>query len=216
MTPALTIAEPALVPLTGRPLLIIDADEVLFLFVDGFMNFLESQGLYLDLVSYRLHGNVKARDSDSVVENHEVTALLESFRCDLDSLAAVEGAQTALQSLSADMDVVVLSNVTPEQAQPRLRNLSAAGFPFPLIVNAGPKGPAVKTLAARGGKPAFFIDDIPPHLASVAAEAPEVMRIHFIGDERLKPLLRASEHAHLCAESWREIESFIRARLPGA
>ncbi len=210
------IAEPDSIALSGRPLLILDADEVLFMFVDGFMNFLESRGCYLDLTSYRLHGNVKTRADNSVVANQEVTRLLDIFRADLDSLAAAEGAQTILDGLSREMDVVVLSNVSPAQAEPRLRNLAAAGLPFPLIANTGPKGPAVKTLAARGGKPAFFVDDIPSHLASVAEEAAEVFRIHFISDDRLKPLLPASTHAHLRADSWHEIEDFVRSKLPGA
>lgn len=210
------IAEPETVSLTGRPLLIVDADEVLFMFVDGFMNFLESKGFYLDLTSYRLHGNVKTRVDDSVVESHEVTRLLEVFRADLDSLTAVEDAQYVLGGLSPEMDIVVLSNVSTSQAVPRLRNLAAAGFPYPLIANAGPKGPAVKTLAARGGRPAFFVDDIPPHLASVAEQAPDVFRIHFIGDHRLKPLLPSSEQAHLRADTWREIGDFVRGKLSGA
>ena len=210
------ITEPGTLALSGRPLLILDADEVLFMFVDGFMNFLESQGFYLDLTSYRLHGNVKTRGDDSVVPNQDVTQLLESFRADLDSLAAVEGAQTVLRNLAGEMDIVVLSNVSPTQAEPRLRNLAAAGFAFPLIANTGPKGPAVKTLAARGGAPAFFVDDIPPHITSVAEAAPDVFRIHFIGDDRLKPLLPPCEDAHLRADNWGEIETFVRNRLPGA
>lgn len=210
------IAEADTVALSGRPLLILDADEVLFMFVDGFMNFLESRGSWLDLTSYRLHGNVKSRSDDSVLPNQEVTQLLETFRADLDSLAAVEGAQDVLRNLSEEMDIVVLSNVSAAQAGPRLRNLAAAGFDFPLIANTGPKGPAVKTLAGRGGAPAFFVDDIPSHLASVAEIAPEVFRIHFIGDDRLKPLLAAAEQAHLRADNWGEIETFVRNKLPEA
>ncbi len=208
-----TIAEAQTVALSGRPLLILDADEVLFLFVDGFTKFLQTSGLYLDFSSYRLHGNVRRRDDDSVVENTEVTRLLDDFRADLDSLEPVEGAQAALRRLGADMDIVVLSNVSATQAQPRLRNLSAAGFGFPLIPNSGPKGPVVKILAKRGGAPAFFVDDIPPHLISAAENAPDVFRIHFIGDTRLKPLLPPCAQAHLNAESWADIEAFVRTTL---
>jgi hypothetical protein len=209
------IAEPQTVALSGRPLLILDADEVLFMFVDGFMGFLESRGFYLDLASYRLHGNVKRRTDDSAVAHQDVTRLLEIFRADLDSLAAVEDAQGVLEALSGRMDIVVLSNVSPSQAEPRLRNLAAAGLAYPLIANSGPKGPAVKVLAARGGSPAFFVDDIPPQLASVAEEAPDVFRIHFIGDTRLKPLLAPCEQAHLRAGDWHEIGAFVRGKLPG-
>jgi hypothetical protein len=44
-------------------------------------------------------------------------------------------------------------------------------------------------LPARAGRPVFFVDDVPNHHASVAELAPDVFRIHLVGDERLKPLL---------------------------
>ena len=46
------------------PLIISDADEVLFLFLKGFEKFLKSKNLYLDLAKARLTGNIK-KISDS-------------------------------------------------------------------------------------------------------------------------------------------------------
>ena len=196
-----------------RPLLIVDADEVLLRFAEGFDRFLGEQGLFLDLVSYRLHGNVKRRDDNTALLDVEVTALLDEFRAELDSLEAVTGAREALESLSKIADVMVLSNIPQTQAAHRERNLAALGFDFRLVPNSGPKGPAVAQLARGRKAPVFFVDDIPQHLASVAEIAPGVVRIHFIGDERLKPLLPPAEHAHLRADHWHEIETFIRERL---
>ncbi|MBN9533994.1 MAG: hypothetical protein J0H10_11615 [Alphaproteobacteria bacterium] len=210
-TPLLTTAET--IQLSGRPLLITDADEVLFRFVDGFMTFLEQRDLYLDLSSYRLHGNVKQRQGDLAVPNRDVTELLNAFRHELDSLVAVGGARDSVNRLSGQMDVVILSNVSDAQAGARLRNLAAEGFAFPLIPNAGAKGPAVKVLAEKAGSPTFFIDDIPSHIDSVAVEAPAVTCIHFVGDERLKPLLPKAEKAQLRADDWAEIERFITGKL---
>jgi hypothetical protein len=204
----------ATVPLgRERPLLIVDADEVLLRFVQGLDRFLATRGLYLDLSSYRLYGNIRHRNDDAAVIDVEVAALLDEFRGDLDSLEPVEGAREALMALSPHLDVVALSNVTPSQAPSRLRNFAAHGFSLPLVVNSGPKGPAVKTLARRAGPPVFFVDDIPQHLASVAEAAPEVFRIHLIGDDRLKPLLPAAPHAHLRADTWPQAEAFIREKL---
>ena len=62
----------------GRPLVIVDADEVILRFVDGFDRFLRVRGLYLDLTSYRLHGNVKSLADNAAVLDVEVTALLTS------------------------------------------------------------------------------------------------------------------------------------------
>lgn len=206
---------PRTVPVSPvRPLLIVDADEVLLRFAEGFDRFLEARALYLDLSSYRLHGNVKRRDDDSVLIDVEVTALLDDFRGQLDSLEAVEHASEVLASLRPLLQTVVLSNVSEAQGEARLRNLAALGFDFPLLINSGLKGPAVRALAGRSGRPAFFVDDIPHHLASVAETEPEVLRIHLIGDPRLRPLMPPAEHAHLRADTWRDAGDFIRARLP--
>ena len=102
----------ALARLTGgRPLLIVDADEVLLRFVAGFDRFLEQQGFFLDLSSYRLHGNVKRRDDATPVLDVEVTALLDEFRRDLDWLDHVQGARESLQALSKKLDIVGLTNI---------------------------------------------------------------------------------------------------------
>jgi hypothetical protein len=200
----------------GRPLLIVDADEVILRFVDGFDRFLRDAGLYLELTSYRLHGNVKRRDDNRPILDVEVTALLDEFRRDLDSLEAVEGARESLARLGPRLDIVMLTNITPAQAAPRRRNLAALGLDLPLVANSGLKGQAVKELAAAAGRPAFFVDDIPQNLASAAMAAPDVFRIHLIGDERLKPLLPPAAGAHLRAEHWPQAEAFIAAKLSEA
>jgi len=200
----------------GRPLLIVDADEVLLRFVAGFDRFLEQQGLFLDLTSYRLHGNVKRRDDRSAVLDVEVTALLEEFRRELDSLEPVEGARECLMDLSRQLDIVVLSNIAPAQAAARLRNLASFGLKLPVVANSGLKGESVKALASRAGRPSFFVDDIPQHLASAAEFAPDVTRIHLIGDDRLKPLLPASEHADFRAAGWNDAHRFIAEKLSEA
>lgn len=131
---------PETVPVSpNRPLLIVDADEVLLRFTAGLDRFLAARQLYLDLSSYRLHGNVKRRDDDTALIDIEVTALLDEFRADLDSLDAVEHAVEAMAALARHVQTVVLSNVNASQAPARLRNLAALGFDFPLLVNSGPK-----------------------------------------------------------------------------
>jgi hypothetical protein len=215
LTAAYTIGA-ALPRLTsGRPLVIVDADEVLLQFVAGFDTFLKSHDLFLDLSTYRLHGNVKRIDDHTPVLDVEVTALLEEFRSELDWLSAVDGAQDALAALSAMASIVVLTNITAAQAAPRIRNLMTLGLDLPLVANSGLKSPAVRDLANHTKAPTFFIDDIPQQLASAAEHAPDVARIHLIGDRRLKGLLAPSPHANLYAEDWPAAHAFIRDRLNG-
>jgi FMN phosphatase YigB (HAD superfamily) len=197
----------------GRPLVIVDADEVLLRFVDGFDRFLRRRGFYLDLTSYRLHGNVKSLADNVAALDVEVTALIEEFRQDLDSLEAVPGAREALANLSQMASVAVLSNISEAQAPARSRNLLSLGFDLPLIANEGPKGPAVKKLAAHARASSFFVDDLPQHLASAAEMVPEVFRIHLVGDARLIGLLPLPIHAHCHARDWGAAEKFIKARL---
>jgi hypothetical protein len=191
----------------------VDADEVVLRFVAGFDAFLRDHALYLDLVNYRLHGNVRRTEDGTAVLDVEVTALLEEFRCDLDSLEPVDGAVDALKEIAQRAHVVVLSNVTRAQATARSRNLAACGLDFPLVCNSGPKGPAVRDLCAHTGRPSFFVDDIGPHLASVAEFAPHVFRIHLVGDERLKSILPICEHAQLRAQNWKAVTEFIVSHL---
>lgn len=200
----------------GRPIVITDADEVILRFVEGLDRFLRARGLYLDLSTYRLFGNVKRLDHDTPILDVEVTALLDEFRKDLDSLELVEGAHDALASLMSRADIVVLTNITPEQVPPRLRNLASFGLDLPVVANHGLKGPAVKALSARAGRPSFFIDDIPQHLTSAAEHAPEIIRIHLIGDDRLKPLMPLAADANHRAENWRDAAAFIAKQLDGA
>ncbi|MGN6514994.1 MAG: hypothetical protein ACTHLR_04035 [Rhizomicrobium sp.] len=205
---------PATVPLdAAKPLLVTDADEVILRFAEGFDRFLSERGLFLDLTTYRLHGNVKRKDDGTKILDVECTALLDEFRADLDWLDTVQEADSVLRALAPSMNIVVLSNVTELQAPARVRNFEKLGLSFPLLANSGWKGPAVKALAARAKQPTFFIDDVPQHHASVAELAPDVFRIHLIGDERLKPLLPQAEHAHLRADNWRDAETFIRTKL---
>ncbi|MEI9932372.1 MAG: hypothetical protein WDM89_17985 [Rhizomicrobium sp.] len=196
-----------------RPLIITDADEVLLRFVAGLDRFLAERGLFLDLTSYRLHGNIRRIDDRTQILDVEVTALLEEFRGDLDWLEGVDGAHESLSALGDMANVVVLTNVSPAQATARLRNLRKLGLDLPIVANSGLKGPAVRDLANHARAPAFFIDDIPQQLASAADHAPDVALIHLVGDERLKPLLAPSPLAHHYAENWKSAESFIRERL---
>ena len=202
---------PRLTP--GRPLLIVDADEVLLLFVAGLDRYLAPRGLHLDLRSFRLHGNIKRHSDGFVVPNDEVTALLNDYRATLADLEDVPGAADALKSLATDMDIVVFSNVNPSQALHREQNLKAVGMDYPLISNSGLKGEGVRLLTEKSGRPSFFVDDIPQHHEAVAAAAPHVTRIHLIGDERLRPLLPPSPHADYRADDWASAESFIRETM---
>ena len=201
---------------SGRPLVISDADEVLLRFLAGLERFLPSQDLYLDLKSYALTGAIRRAGSGDAVDQAGVSQVIKTFHAtaglDLDPVA---GAADALSRISAEAQVVVLTNIIPENVAGRRANLLAHGIDFPVLNNSGLKGPMVAALAKRAAAPAFFVDDIPHHHASVATLAPGTHQIHFVADERLFRMATRSPHAALFTSDWSETADHILATLGG-
>lgn len=197
-----------------RPLLVTDADEVLFMFMEGVERHLSACGLYFDWSSFALSGNIRRQSDDQPVtkeEQHQI--LLDFFAGHTELLDPVEQAAETLQRLSARAQIVVLSNVPIPHREARIRALQAHGMAYPLIANIGAKGPAVRALAAMAGRPVLFIDDIPRNHGSVRQDAPDVHCIHFVADRRLAALLGPAADAHHCAADWAGIERIIATIL---
>lgn len=198
----------------GRPLLVVDADEVLFYFMRGFERHLIERGLYFNWASFALNGNIRHRDTDMPVAAEELSPLLDRFfATDTHRLDPVDGAADSLRRLSELADIVVLSNLPLHAKSARETALAQHGMAYPLIANTGAKGPAMAALVAHAPRRAAFLDDIPHNHASVAKAAPMVHRVHFIADARLAALLPASAHCQHRADSWVEIEPHLAAHL---
>lgn len=193
-----------------RPLIICDADEVLLRFLAGLESFLERNGCYLDLASFRIHGNIKYQTTREAVPDEKVTKLIaDFFASDTRHLEPVEGAAAALRELNARAQIVVLSNVPETSRDARIENLTLHGMPYPVIAGKGPKGPVVKSLLGDFRQTVVFIDDLPPNLASVATETPHVHRLHFIADPRLARLLGPAPDAHRRIDDWPTATAWI-------
>lgn len=198
----------------GRPLLVVDADEVLFHFMAGFETYLTDHDHYFDWASYALFGNVRRRNDDLPAEPEAVKDLIDRFFADrVEKLVPVAGAAAALDRLQAEAQILVLSNLPAAQRAGRERALAQHGLDYPLAVGQGGKGPALKFLTDRVGAPVVFIDDIPYNHKSVRRSAPETYCIHYIADDRLARLLPAAPDADHRALDWADIEQVVRARL---
>ncbi len=216
LAPALATQLAGLSLAPGRPLLVVDADEVLFYFMRGFERHLERMGLYFDWKSYALYGNIRRQDDNEPVPAEELHPLLDRFfATDTANLEPVEGAADGLRRLSAIADIVVLSNLPLHAKGARETALALHGMAYPLIANSGGKGPAMAALLQHAPRRAAFLDDIPHNHASVAKAAPMVHRVHFIADTRLAALLPPAEHSQHRAASWAEIEPYMAAYLAG-
>ncbi len=198
----------------GRPLIVTDCDEVLMQFLVGLEVYLETQGLWLDLKSYALTGNIKYRNTNEPLPPSEMPELMKGFfATSTDALIAVPGAAEALKALSARAQVVVLTNVPFTEKEARARNLAAQGMDYPVIANKGLKGGAVRKLADMVQAPVFFLDDIPYNIASVAKAHEACHLLHFIADQRLAKLMGQAPDSHFHTTDWQSAHDFIAARL---
>jgi hypothetical protein len=196
-----------------RPLIVTDADEVLCHFIVGLERFLERQGLRFDVAGFAITGNVKRRDGVALSQA-EVGELIDLFfESETEAIEPVEGAAAALAVLSVQAQILVLSNVPMGALAARARWLVRHGMDYPLVANIGRKGPALRHLAARAGRPVLFIDDIPHNLASVAEHAPGVLRIQYIADPRLSRITPRCRDCHHRAADWADIRAFAEARI---
>lgn len=197
-----------------RPLIISDADEVLFNFMEGLEVFLEQQQMYFDWSSFALTGNIRHKSGQEPVDSKRIPELLENFFAEhCHTLPAVPGAADHLRQLSAEAQIIILSNVPPRHAHKRKESLQKNGMDFPLIANIGSKGEVVRHLTENLKCPAFFIDDIPTNHSSVSKHANHVHRLHFIADKRLAKLLGPAEHSHARLDSWPDLKTHIQSIL---
>ena len=199
----------------GRPLLISDADEVLFRFVESFVGHLEERGYSFDWSSFRLTGNVRRTSDGAVLDQPQVFALLQQFFSErAEHIPPVPGAAEGLARLArAGVQIVVLTNIPPAQRDARRMALARNGMPYPVVVNTGDKGPAAAWLAARAGGPTAFVDDGPNNHVSVKQAAPGIACLHFVATERLARLVEKPPEADGRPEDWPALERAVAASL---
>ncbi|MDB5469644.1 MAG: hypothetical protein JWR84_1204 [Caulobacter sp.] len=198
----------------ARPLLIVDVDEVLARFMEGFGTFVGRHGYEMRIDRFALFQNIYKVGAEGCVDMPTGKALFDDFfRDGADDLQPVEGAAAALERLSADMTVLILTNAPDHGRSARMGWLRTHGLHYPMIVNSGLKGPIVRDLAARTSGKVGFIDDLLPNLESVAADAPDVVRFQMIADERLRPYAPTDPARHVWADDWATMEPAIRAKL---
>ncbi len=196
--------------LRGRPLIVTDADEVLFHFLEGLEAFMHLEELYYDSASFALSGNIRRRADSTPLDQPAVGELINRFfTARTEMLRPVDEAAATLARLARRAQVIVLSNLPGTHREARQRSLRAHGMDYPLLTNTGTKGGAIRTLAALVEAPVFFIDDIPQHHVSVKQEAPDAFCVHFVADHRLRSHAQTPDCCDHRADTWTDIEAAI-------
>ncbi|WP_368670100.1 hypothetical protein [Phenylobacterium aquaticum] len=188
---------------TARPLVIVDVDEVLGLFMQGFGRFLEGRGLEFRVDRFALFQNIYLPGAAEHLDLEEGRRHYDDFfRYGAGDMPLAPGGPQALRALSKDASVVILTNAPGQARLARARWLGRHGMDYPLILNTGPKGPLAAGLAAQVTGAIAFVDDLLPNLNSVAEHAPAISRFQMVADPRLQPLAPAEPERHTRIDDW--------------
>ncbi|MDE2355483.1 MAG: hypothetical protein KGL69_01880 [Alphaproteobacteria bacterium] len=195
-------------------LVIVDVDEVLALFVEGFSSFAHAQGYELRLERFALFQNLYRRGEAVAAPLSEGRALFDAFfALETHDLRVAPGAVQALEGLAQCARVVILTNAPAVSRPARTRWLADRGLPYDLVIGSGPKGPAVAAMAAGCERPVAFVDDLLANLDSVAEAAPHVHRFQSVADVRLRPMAPTAPERHARFDDWTLLGPAIAARL---
>ena len=197
-----------------RPLVIVDVDEVLGLFMEGFARYLAGQGLEMRFDRFALFQNIYRPGEDRHIDIETGQVHFQAyFRDAVEDMPVAEGGPEALARLSRMADIVVLTNAPGQALEGRGRWLRKHGMDYPLLVNSGLKGPVAAALAAQATGPAAFIDDMIPNLDSVAEHAPGIARFQTVADRRLRPMAPSRPDLHPRIDGWEALEAAVTRAL---
>ena len=199
---------------SGRPLLVVDIDEVVLRFVAPLADFLAAHGFRLLPRSFAITGNVVREGGGQAIPGELVRELIAAFFArEVENQPVVEGAVEALGRLGAVFDTVFLTNVPAPQAARRAAHLGRLGLDAPMIANEGSKGGPLAELAARaravGGArlPVVFVDDGPNHLAAVRGAVEDVLLVHFVADPAWFAMAPQVAGTGLRTRDWAAVET---------
>lgn len=184
------------------------------MFMRGFERFVESRGLEMRIDRFALFQNIYRPGAAEHLDLQAGRILFEEFfETAVGEIDVAPGAVDALAHLAERATVVILTNAPAQSRPARTRWLVKHGLAYPMIVNAGLKGPPVAALAGRTAGPAAFIDDLLPNLDSVEVSAPGVHRFQMVADERLRPLAFTAPDRHRRIDHWDLLAEAIAAAL---
>jgi hypothetical protein len=198
----------------GRPLVVVDVDEVLGLFMKGFGAFLAERGYEFRIDRFALFQNIYAAGAAEHLDLETGRALFhEFFAAHCAEMEPAPGAIEALNRLSRRAEILILSNAPPQAEQLRGDWLRKHGLAHPLILSSGPKGPITAALVGQTAQKSAFVDDLLPNLDSVREHAPATATFQHVADERLRPLAPSAPERHPRIDDWAALAAAIEKAI---
>ena len=192
------------------PLLICDADEVIFEFMESFDNYLELNDMYFSYESFKLNGNIFNKKNNIAINNIYIPSIISKFFEEYAlKMPLIKGAKSALKKLSKVMNIIILSNIPKTYAANRIQCLNSNDMHYQLISNDGPKNIKCLELEKLTNKKVFFIDDLPNQISSVSSNCKNITTIHFLQNKKLLKIVPEVKNCAYKANNWKEILKII-------
>ena len=200
-----------------KPLIISDADEVIFeLFTHMFAYFDENGYRFTgqSLIGFEIMDHMFNNQTDERIEaDIFIKIITQFFAVHGDHMPMVENAFENLMTLSETCQIIILTNAPHDYRKRREEIYKGHGIHFPIISNIGNKLAAVNEIIKDHQAPIFFIDDSPEHHISIIENIPHIHCIHFIGDQKYAKLVSDVDNVHFKSSDWNDVRAFIEAQL---
>ncbi|QAY79870.1 HAD family hydrolase [Sphingosinicella sp. BN140058] len=174
----------------------------------------EAHDLSFNLYTDSFQKAIRTASGEALPEE-QIWPLLDGFfRTEMERQNIVPGAAEALAAIGEHADIVILTNVGDEHEAGRIEQLGRFEIRHRVLCNRGGKGRPVKELIEQMQPSAVvFVDDLAVHHESVATHAPEVWRLHMVGEPKLAAVVPPASHAHARIDDWSEAARWIAARF---
>jgi hypothetical protein len=192
------------------PLLISDADEVIFEFMESFEEYLLLNNMYFSYESFKLNGNIYNKTNNTPINSANISTIISDFFHEYAfKMPLIKGAKSALEELSKVMNIIILSNIPKDYASSRIQCLKNNNMNYTFISNEGPKAIRCSELQKLTNKKVFFIDDLPNQISSVSTNCNNIITIHFLQNKKLLKVIPAVNNCDFKANNWQSVLKFI-------
>ena len=196
------------------PLLISDADEVIFEFMESFEEYLLSNSMYFSYKSFKLNGNIYNQETNKPIDSANIPIIISNFFQEYAiKMPLIKGAKNILEKLSKVMNVIILSNIPKNYAADRIQCLKDNNMNYAFISNEGPKNIKCLELQKLTNKKVFFIDDLPNQISSVSNYCKNIITIHFLQNKKLLKIIPEVKDSDYNVNNWGSILKIIHNNI---
>jgi hypothetical protein len=196
------------------PLLISDADEVIFDFMESFEEYLLSNSMYFSYKSFKLNGNIYNQETNKPIDSANIPIIISNFFQEYAiKMPLIKEAKSALEKLSKVMNVIILSNIPKNYAADRIQCLKENNMNYAFISNEGPKNIKCLELQKLTNKKVFFIDDLPNQISAVSNYCKNIITIHFLQNKKLLKIIPEVKDSDYNVNNWESILKIIHNNI---